>query len=217
MVAFSLFGVSIYRYGIFYVIAAAVGYCFFWYVGYRKVFIRTAPSIHTILTKQRDDLIIFILLGVLFGARLGHVLIYDFGYYISHPLHILAINEGGMSFIGGIIGVTSALFFFCKKNHLTSKDIRLLLDIVTVIIPIGSLVGRIGNYLNQELYGRPVIEVFPTLSLDQVTQYTNRGIFHVYDNVDTLLRVNTNLLASFFEGFVVLLFMQVIFWSKYRC
>lgn len=120
-----------------------------------------------------------------------------------------------MSFIGGMFGVLLSLLFFCKKNHLTRTDIWRLLDVITVFIPFGSMVGRIGNFLNQELYGRPVYEVFSTISTQRTEFFTSLGVFHVYDKVDSLLRVNTNFLASFFEGFVLLVVLQFLFWRHF--
>lgn len=93
MVAFSLFGITIYWYGILYVVSAVVGYVFLWYVGHRGIFATSSPHLHTILTKKRDDLLVAVLIGVLVGGRLGHVLIYDFAYYIQNPLKIFALNE----------------------------------------------------------------------------------------------------------------------------
>lgn len=97
------------------------------------------------------DLIFVLALGVILGGRLGYVLFYNFAYYAAHPLHILFINEGGMSFHGGLLGITLAGLYFARKKKLR---FFLLADLCTLAVPIGLGLGRIGNFLNGELYGR---------------------------------------------------------------
>nr|BFD31485.1 hypothetical protein GTC16762_11030 [Pigmentibacter ruber] len=99
------------------------------------------------------NLITFCILGMLVGARLVYVFIYNWDYYKDRPLDAIATWEGGLSFHGGIIGVSLAIIFYCRKNnipffHLADKLVR--------IIPIGIGMGRIGNFLNGELWGRAV-------------------------------------------------------------
>lgn len=102
---------------------------------------------------HRDDLLLCVFAGVLLGGRLGHVIIYNFSYYIHHPQNIFAFRQGGMSFIGGLVGVTIVMLIFRKVKKGTKHDLLTLLDIIVVALPIGIALGRLGNYLNQELYG----------------------------------------------------------------
>lgn len=104
-----------------------------------------------------------------------------------------------MSYIGGIFGVISALFLLLRKHKTSREEKRVFWDCLVAIIPVGALVGRIGNFLNQELYGRPVTEIFPHISESLRSFFVSIFVFRVYPRVDDVLRVNTNLLASFFE------------------
>lgn len=97
-----------------------------------------------------DDLFFLIGVGVIFGGRLGYVLFYNLAFYLENPLKIFAIWEGGMSFHGGLLGVIFATFYFAKSREYKFWN---LMDHLAVIAPIGLGLGRIGNYLNNELYG----------------------------------------------------------------
>ncbi len=109
-----------------------------------------------------ESLYTFIVLGLILGARLGYVLFYNPSYYFVHPLAVVALWEGGMSFHGGLIGSVFAGTWCCMRN---GKDPWLVADLVTATAPIGLGFGRIGNFINGELYGRvtdvPWAMVFP--------------------------------------------------------
>jgi phosphatidylglycerol---prolipoprotein diacylglyceryl transferase len=113
-----------------------------------------------------ETLYTYLIAGLLLGARIGYVLFYNAGYYLAHPLEVFAITQGGMSFHGGFIGVVIAGVLFCRKQ---GADIRLVADMVAVTVPIGLGLGRIGNFINGELYGRvtdvPWAMIFPGESL----------------------------------------------------
>ncbi|MCX6823975.1 MAG: prolipoprotein diacylglyceryl transferase, partial [candidate division SR1 bacterium] len=205
MIAFSIGSVDIYRYGIFYFIAFLVGYLFFHRIAKKNVFGTKFPRLQTFLQKDIDDLILCIFLGVLLGGRVGHVVIYDLQYYLSHPGEIFQIRRGGMSFIGGIFGVTIALGVLAWKKRFTLKDVLLLGDLIFAILPFGIMIGRIGNYLNQELYGVIVTDRLPRLGYPVFSMLNDLNIFHVYPQIDSFLRLNTNFLSSFFEGLVLLI------------
>jgi phosphatidylglycerol:prolipoprotein diacylglycerol transferase len=102
-----------------------------------------------------QDLILFLALGLILGARIGYVFFYQFsnlGEYLANPLEIIAIWHGGMSFHGGLIGAIAAGILFCRWRKLPVWEVA---DIVIVTAPIGLLLGRLGNFINGELYGRP--------------------------------------------------------------
>jgi phosphatidylglycerol:prolipoprotein diacylglycerol transferase len=104
------------------------------------------------------NLITISIVGMLIGARFAYVFIYNWDFYKQRPLEILATWEGGLSFHGGIVGVCLAIYFYCKRNkisfyHLTDKLVR--------VIPIGIGLGRIGNFFNGELWGRPITSSVP--------------------------------------------------------
>lgn len=99
-----------------------------------------------------DDLIVWVALGVVLGGRIGYVLFYNLGSYLSHPLEILAIWRGGMSFHGGFLGAVLAIVLFARSRGLNSLA---MLDMAAVVTPIGLFFGRIANFINGELWGRP--------------------------------------------------------------
>lgn len=98
------------------------------------------------------DLIFCLALGVVAGGRLGYVLFYDLGAYLAHPLRIFAIWQGGMSFHGGLIGVAVAGLWYSRRFQLSYLQ---LADLAALAAPVGLGLGRIGNFINGELFGRP--------------------------------------------------------------
>ena len=101
--------------------------------------------------EEVEGLYFYLILGLIIGARLGYVLFYDLHVYLSSPLEIFAVWHGGMSFHGGLIGVLIAILHFCRKEK---KSFWKLGDLLVVTAPIGLALGRIGNFINGELYGR---------------------------------------------------------------
>lgn len=112
---------------------------------------------------QIADLLFFCVLGVILGGRLGYVLFYDPLFYIQHPLKIFAVWQGGMSFHGGLLGVVLAVLFWCRR---TGSPILLTGDILVTAATVGLGLGRVGNFINGELWGRtttlPWGMVFPS-------------------------------------------------------
>jgi len=98
-----------------------------------------------------SDLLFYGVLGVVLGGRFGYTLFYNFPYYSQHPLEILYVWEGGMSFHGGLIGVVVAMLAFCFRRKLPLLKVT---DLVVTAVPIGLGFGRIGNFINGELWGR---------------------------------------------------------------
>ena len=102
--------------------------------------------------EQLYDLIVYAAFGVFLGGRVGYTLFYHLPYYLEHPWKILAVWEGGMSFHGGLLGVIIAVILFCRRRGL---PIYTIADLAAPSVPIGLGLGRIGNFINAELFGRP--------------------------------------------------------------
>ena len=98
-----------------------------------------------------DSLFVYLILGLVLGARVGYVVFYDLSAYIKNPIEIFSVWHGGMSFHGGLIGSIIAGLIFTRKDK---KDFWELSDLVIVAAPIGLGLGRLGNFINGELYGR---------------------------------------------------------------
>ncbi len=99
-----------------------------------------------------DDLVVWATLGIILGGRIGYVLFYNLPYYLDDPVRILEVWTGGMSFHGGLIGVSLALVLFARNRQIPLLP---LADLVALVVPIGLLFGRLANFVNGELWGRP--------------------------------------------------------------
>lgn len=157
-VAFSVFGLDIRWYALAYVAAFIAGYFLF------RCLMRRADSQIKLDKKQLDDLLTAVILGVILGGRLGYVLFYNLPFFLAHPLEIFAVWHGGMSFHGGLLGVIIATFLFAHKLH-NAPDSGIsggtyniafrILDLLAIVTPIGFFFGRIANFINMEVMGRP--------------------------------------------------------------
>jgi phosphatidylglycerol:prolipoprotein diacylglycerol transferase len=150
---------------------------------------------------QVNDITTYAILGLIIGARLGYVFFYNFAYYLSHPLEIFlpfSFSNGfaftgisGMSYHGGLIGALLAVTWYIRKNKLKFWDV---MDLYFTVVPLGYTFGRLGNFMNGELFGRvttaPIGMVFPQAS-------------------DSALRHPSQLYEAFFEG----VFLFAILWS----
>jgi phosphatidylglycerol:prolipoprotein diacylglycerol transferase len=127
-------------------------------LGWRLVrrFALLAPLVATPL--QVDDFLTWATLGVVLGGRLGYVLFYQPVVYFTHPTLILAVWEGGMSFHGGMLGVAIAIIVFCRRNGIPLLGFA---DRIAIVAPIGLGLGRVANFINGELWGRPAPDWVP--------------------------------------------------------
>jgi len=141
-----------------------------------------------------SDIVFIIALGIVLGGRSGYILFYNLSWYLSHPLKVFAVWEGGMSFHGGIIGGVIAGIYVCRKSRL---DLWTMADMIALTIPVGLGLGRIGNFINGELYGR----------------VTDRSWGVVFPSGGNLPRHPSQLYEAFLEGFVLL----VLAWGVNRC
>ena len=127
-------------------------------IGWRIVrrLVRLSPPVAT--TEHVDDFLTWATLGVVLGGRLGYVLFYQPAHYLQHPLDALAVWQGGMSFHGGALGVIVALYLFTRRNGLPFVGFS---DRVATVLPLGLGFGRLANFINGELWGRPAPEGLP--------------------------------------------------------
>ncbi|HLC60693.1 MAG TPA: prolipoprotein diacylglyceryl transferase [Candidatus Nanoarchaeia archaeon] len=135
--------VQIRYYGLFYALGFMITYFLIYYLAKRKAWNMTKDD--------AADLILYLLIGVVSGARIVYILFYNFLFYIKNPFEIIAVWHGGLSFHGGMIGAIIAVYFFCRKKKIDFYDIA---DIVVIPVALALALGRIGNFINAELYGR---------------------------------------------------------------
>ena len=142
-VAISIGSLKIHWYGLMYL----VGFIGGWWLGtYRAR--RPNSGWQPV---EVGDVLFYIALGVILGGRLGYVLFYNFGYYFKHPLEVFFVWTGGMSFHGGLIGVIVAIWLYARR---TQRGFFAVTDFAAPLTPLGFAAGRIGNFINQELWGR---------------------------------------------------------------
>ncbi|MCF3931869.1 prolipoprotein diacylglyceryl transferase [Acuticoccus sp. M5D2P5] len=148
-VAISLGPVAIRWYALAYIAGILIG----WMLARRIVSrpslwgARPHPTVRDI-----DDLVTWVTVGVVIGGRLGFVLVYNPAYYLAHPGEALMLWQGGMSFHGGLTGVVVAVLLFSRVRHISPVAV---LDVLSGVVPVGLFFGRIANFINGELWGRP--------------------------------------------------------------
>ena len=140
--------------------------------------------------KDLEDILFLGVVGVIVGGRLGYCLFYKPAFYLSHPLEILFVWQGGMSFHGGFIGVLVAMLFYAHKRGKRWLDV---MDFVAPMCPLGLAAGRLGNFINAELWGRP----------------TDVPWAMIFPNVDNLPRHPSQLYEFGLEGIVLF----IILWT----
>ncbi len=180
-VALSLGGIGIRWYSLAYVVGILYG----WWRG-RRLCERVGLS-----RQEVDDFVLWGFLGVILGGRVGYVLFYNARYFWEHPLDILKIYEGGMSFHGGLLGVGVAVLVY---GYVHKISIRALSDTLCVVVPVGLGLGRVANFVNVELWGR-ITEV-------------PWGV--VFVSIDSHVRHPSQLYEAFLEGLVLLVLMEVL-------
>ena len=144
--------------------------------------------------ESMTDLVLYSMLGTLIGGRLGQVIFYEPSYYVAHPLEILETWRGGMSFHGGLIGALLAIWYFSHRFKISFLTIG---DIFATVAPITIFLVRIGNFINEELWGRP----------------TDVPWAMVFPDVDTKPRHPSQLYEAGLEGLLLLLILAVIAWK----
>ena len=180
-VAFEILSLEIRWYSLAYIFGIVFGwfYC-------KKILIKDKKILDLF-----DDLITYLIIGIIIGGRLGYVIFYNFKYYLNNPIEILMISNGGMSFHGGVIGVIFATIIYSKKN---SVDSFIFLDLIAIVSPIGLFLGRIANFINSELYGRET-EVFWSVK---------------FLAIDNLSRRPSQIYEAIFEGLILFIILSYL-------
>ena len=182
-VALEIFSLEIRWYSLAYIFGILVG----WILS-KKLFIQNIK-----IKKNFDDFLTYIIIGIIFGGRLGYIFIYNLNYYLNNPLDIFKIWQGGMSFHGGLIGIILASIIFAKKNN---QNAFLYLDIVALVAPIGIFFGRIANFINSELYGT----------------ITNAPWAVIFIQIDNFPRHPSQLYEALLEG--IFIFLLLIYFKN---
>ena len=186
--AFSLFGIDIQWYGISYATGLLFGLL------NAKRIIKIKGHINS---KLFDDLVLWIALGTIIGGRLGYVIFYDFKYYFSNLISIiLDIRKGGMSFHGGLLGVILATYLFSIKKHISFLK---CMDVIACCAPIGIFLGRLSNFINSELWGKPTLVPW--------------GI--VFPNGGTEPRHPSQLYEAILEGLILFIILNYLYKKKH--
>jgi phosphatidylglycerol:prolipoprotein diacylglycerol transferase len=185
-VAFSFFGLPVHWYSLAYIAGI--------FIALKLSNLLAIESQNTALCDKFEEFVSYAILGIIFGGRLGHVLFYDFEFYHAHPMEIIKIWRGGMSFYGGFIGVLLATHLFCQKRKIVFLKFT---DIWAVGAPIGLFLGRVANFINGELLGKESNVAWCVVFSDEISRHPSQ----IYE--------------AFLEG--ILLFSLMLFAFKKKC
>ena len=182
-VAIQIFSIEIRWYSLAYIFGILIGwlYC-------KKILIKDKN-----ISKLFDDLISYLIIGIILGGRLGYVIFYNLEYFSNNPIEILMIWQGGMSFHGGLLGVLAATIIYAKKHNVNKF---IFLDLIAGSAPIGIFLGRIANFLNSELYGRETDILWSV----------------IFTRIDNITRHPSQIYEALLEG--VILFYILFFFIK---
>ena len=162
-----------------------------------------------------DDLLTYIIIGIIIGGRLGYVLFYNFKYYLENISEIFMIWNGGMSFHGGLIGIIFATFLFSKKHKI---DTYIFLDLISLTAPIGIFFGRIANFINSELYGKEtdVLWSVKFLAIDNIPRHPSQIYEAAFEGLILFILLNYILKKNISNKPGVISSLFLIFYSIFR-
>jgi len=185
-IAFEIFSIEIRWYSLSYIFGILIGwlYC-------TKILIKDKN-----ILKLFDDLIPYLIIGIILGGRLGYILFYNFEYYLNNPVAIFMIWQGGMSFHGGLMGVIALTIIYAKK-HKINKFI--LLDLISASAPIGIFLGRVSNFVNSELYGKETDVLWSV----------------IFIKVDNIARHPSQIYEAILEGVILFIIMFLFIKKNY--
>ena len=178
-----------------YSLAYMLGVLIGWWIAKKIILFKVKNRIIVFDVKKFDDLISYIIISIILGGRLGYIVFYNSSYYFNNPLDIFKIWQGGMSFHGALIGVILGTFLFAKKIKI---NIFFFLDVIASVAPIGIFFGRIANFINGELYGKPS-NVFWSV---------------IFPKVDKISRHPSQLYEALLEGIILLIILISVVYNK---
>tara|TARA_Y100001958_G_C21214079_1_gene539574 strand:- start:217 stop:1008 length:792 start_codon:yes stop_codon:yes gene_type:complete len=183
--------ITIRWYSLAYVIGILAG----WWLGKKIISKKLDGRKQIIKHRDFDDLITYLIISIIIGGRMGYVIFYNFGYYISNPIDIFKIWEGGMSFHGALIGIIIGTYLFSIKRDVSAL---FLLDIIACVSPLGIFFGRITNFINGELIGK----------------VTNVSWSVIFPLVDMSPRHPSQIYEAMLEGLLLFIILNIIIFKK---
>ena len=178
-----------------YSLAYIFGILISWWIAKKIITFKIENKAIVFDIKLFDDLISYIIISIILGGRVGYIIFYNFSYYFNNPLDIFKIWQGGMSFHGALIGIILGTYFFAKKVKINSF---FFLDIIASVAPIGIFLGRIANFINSELYGKP----------------SNFFWSIIFPEVDGIPRHPSQLYEALLEGVILFIVLINIIYRK---
>ena len=166
-----------------------------WWLGKKILVFRTKTQNVNIDLANFDNLVSYLIISIILGGRLGYVIFYNPGYYIDNPIDIFKIWEGGMSFHGGLIGVIVGTYIFSYKIN---TQTFIYLDTIACVAPIGLFLGRIANFVNGELFGKP----------------TNLSWSVIFSKTDNIPRHPSQLYEATLEGVLLFIILISLIYNK---
>ena len=178
-------------YSLAYIFGILIG----WWIAKKIINFKIENKTIELNSKIFDDLISYIIIAIIIGGRLGYVIFYNLSYYLNNPLDIFKIWQGGMSFHGALIGIILGTYLFSNKVKINSI---FFLDIIACVAPIGIFFGRIANFINGELYGKPT-DLFWSV---------------IFPQVDGVPRHPSQLYEAVLEGLVLFIILISLIYKK---
>ena len=178
-------------YSLAYIFGILIG----WWVAKKIIVLKSKNITVTFDVKDFDDLISYIIISIIIGGRLGYVVFYNPSYYFDNPLDTFKIWQGGMSFHGALMGVVFGTYLFAKKIKI---NLFFFLDVVACVAPIGIFFGRVANFINGELYGKP----------------SNFFLSVIFPKVDNIPRHPSQLYEAVLEGVILFIILISAFYKK---
>jgi len=189
LINFSFFEIR--WYSLAYILGILIG----WWVAKKIILSKIKSNIIFFDIKLFDDLISYIIISIILGGRIGYIIFYNLSYYLDNPISIFKIWEGGMSFHGALAGIIIGTYFFSKKTKINTF---FFLDIIASVAPIGIFFGRVANFINGELYGKPSDLLWSV----------------IFPKIDMLPRHPSQLYEAALEGIVLFTILIIVILKK---